>query len=336
MEKRELLNNLIKASQTTMTFFAEPEDREEMWKSAFHFVCRPYRDQFVLIYQKELREAKPSASEYYLNDIAGDYKEGYKYSGFIHTKTEIWYDSPLATLRMFDPVCDYSKAGDIRRLEKEFVAAYKDCLVEKFLQTNPEAESSIDSDSIRYQLHKYILQEIHIPDLTLRDEVEIWKYPPVPDLFEYLLSPESYVEGIADAMLKKKAKELLHENSRLLKMKSEYKKLQKNRSHPVWFKAEIIRSLPKDAKRVQATFQLDNCTITDTLKAGDISDTTNLHLSGSDLPPKVVAVMNALMGSHTEKVLKYSTISQIQYRGKVIYDKAAFMKRINEATEGGH
>ncbi len=336
MKIENLLSELIRVSQTNKTVTAEPVKEENLWKSIFHFVSLPYKDQFVLIYQKEVREAKPAASEYYLNGIAGDYKDGYEYSGFIHMKTGIWYEADLSVLRALDPAHDSTMISDIRSLENKFITAYKDRLVEKFLQANHTLESRINSDSVRCQLYKYIQQGVDIPNLTLRDEVEAWKNPPAPNLFDYLLSSESYVEGIVDSMLKRKTEELIYENSKITKIKSEYKKLLKNRSHPIWFKAEIIRSLPRDAKKVQATFQLDNCTVTDTLKAGDILDTTSLYLSGSDLPPKVIAVMKALTNGADERSLKYSAINQIQYRGKVIYNKADFMKQVNATPEGGH
>lgn len=333
MKIPELIQHLIEASITNTTVTAESANEADMWKSTFHFVSRPYKNWFVLVYKTELREAKPSAPEYHLNAIAEDYKDGYQYFGFIYTKTGIWYGDELWALKELDSDYDGTRTVDIRTLKKEFAAAYKDCLVEKFLRKNPAADNGMDTDSIRYQLYKYILQGIDIPSLTLRKEVEAWKYSPTPDVFQYLHSPDSYVEEVAGAMLKKEEKELLHEYSKVMKIKGEYKKLQKNRSHPIWFKAEILHALPNDAKKVQVTIQLDHCTVTDTLKAEVIQDTTSLLLTGSDLPPKVIAILRALNSS--EKGLKYSTIIQIRYRGKVVYDKAEFMKRVNAAAERG-
>lgn len=98
------------------------------------------------------------------------------------------------------------------------------------------------------------------------------------------------------------------------------------------FLSELIRASQTNTGHLST----DNCTVTDTLKAGDVLDTTSLYLSGSDLPPKVVAVMKALTNSSADRSLKYSAITQIQYRGKIIYDKAEFMKQVNETLEGGH
>ena len=332
MKISELIQHLIEASMTNTTVAAESANESDMWKSTFHFVSRPYKNWFVLVYKTELREAKPSDSKYYLDAIADDYKEGYQYFGFIYTKTGIWYGAELWALRELDPDYDGTRTVDIRTLKNEFTTAYKDCLVEKFLRKSPATDNGMYTESIRYLLYKYILQGIDIPSLTLRKEVEAWKYPSTPDVFHYLHSPESYVDEVAGTMLKKKEKELLYEHSKVLKMKSKYKKLLKNRSHQIWFKAEIAHSFPKDAKKVQVTIQLDHCTVTDTLKA-EVIHSTSLFLTESDLPPKVIAVMRALTDSKIEKCLKYSSIIQIRYRGKVVYDKAEFMKRVDAADD---
>lgn len=328
MEAERLMESIITAAQEGQHLMlrATRTGIRETAGDRFLIVPVPYRKEFILIYYGELGQ---DDDEYYAAESSR-----LEYGGFIFTRTKRWYDYHHYMLQClidgdFDKISGEQKRTVWTRKCEEL---FRQRITEHFLNSEDKKKPYNLYDYTMDDVFSLIVSQVNVAEMTLYDLTKSCNFNISERIneFRYLEDVDGYVDELVIRNYESNIGRIRQKQVILCQMKKDYEKLKKDTSHPIWKKAEIARVIPVEANKVNVTFKIGSCTITEKMRVEPLISGTKTELTGRDIPPNVSAILKALYtGSETE-IVKLNAIETISYRNEVLYCKRDFMKKLGK------
>lgn len=328
MEAMQLVESVIKAAQDehTLMLRATKSTAANTMGDRLRLVPVLYRKVFILVYYGEFGQ----------NDDEFSVVEGgqLKYGGFIFMRTKQWYDSCYYMLSRLTDGDFQGIVGTQGRTAwtKECEDLFRQRITEYFLNSEDSKKPYNPSGYRIDSVFSLIVSHVNVAEMTLYDLTKSCNFDISEKIneFRYLEDANDYVNKLVVKSYDFNKKQLRQKQAILCQMKEDYEKLKKNISHPIWKKEEMARVIPDVATKVNVTFKIGGCLITEKVKTALLTCGEKTELTGHDLPLNVSAILKASHTGAEAEFIEFSAIEIISYRNETLYCKRDFARRLEK------